>query len=93
MQPEQHKYLFFVSKGNGTSEFSVNLNEHNRNVSRHILGQGQQAQPSRPAQPARPAQPTEPAQPQSPQQAAQPQSAPQSPAQQPAQPEQQGQDE
>ena len=63
VQPEQHKYLFFVSKGNGTSEFSVNLNEHNRNVSRYILGQGQQAQPSRPAQPARPAQPTEPAQP------------------------------
>ena len=59
VQPEQHKYLFFVSKGNGTSEFSVNLNEHNRNVSRYILGQGQQAQPSRPAQPARPAQPTE----------------------------------
>ena len=54
VQPEQHKYLFFVSKGNGTSEFSVNLNEHNRNVSRYILGQGQQAQPSRPAQPRGP---------------------------------------
>jgi UPF0755 protein len=41
VQPEQHKFLFFVSRGNGTSEFSVNLNEHNRNVSRYILGQGQ----------------------------------------------------
>ncbi|MCW0208405.1 MAG: endolytic transglycosylase MltG, partial [Achromobacter sp.] len=41
VQPEQHKFLFFVSRGNGTSEFSVNLSEHNRNVSRYILGQGQ----------------------------------------------------
>ena len=46
VQPEQHKFLFFVSRGNGTSEFSVNLNEHNRNVSRYILGQGQNAAPS-----------------------------------------------
>ena len=56
VQPEQHKYLFFVSKGNGTSEFSVNLNEHNRNVSRYILGQGSRRSPrgrrSRAARPA-----------------------------------------
>lgn len=41
VQPEQHKFLFFVSRGNGTSEFSVNLAEHNRSVSRFILGQDQ----------------------------------------------------
>ncbi|MGV2894619.1 endolytic transglycosylase MltG [Achromobacter sp. AGC78] len=39
VQPEQHKYLFFVSRGNGTSEFAENLSGHNRNVSRYILGQ------------------------------------------------------
>ncbi|SAI01931.1 putative aminodeoxychorismate lyase [Bordetella ansorpii] len=39
--PEAHDYYYFVSRGNGTSEFSRNLNEHNRNVSRYILGQGQ----------------------------------------------------
>ncbi|AHV93773.1 endolytic transglycosylase MltG [Bordetella holmesii] len=41
VQPEKHKFLYFVSRGNGTSEFSANLSEHNRNVSRFILGQGQ----------------------------------------------------
>lgn len=46
VQPEQHKFLFFVSRGNGTSEFSVNLSEHNRNVSRYILGQGQRTSPN-----------------------------------------------
>ena len=46
VQPEQHKFLFFVSRGNGTSEFSVNLNEHNRNVSRYILGQTPAARPA-----------------------------------------------
>ncbi|WP_251863707.1 endolytic transglycosylase MltG [Achromobacter sp. Marseille-Q4962] len=39
VQPEQHKFLYFVSRGNGTSEFSVNLSDHNRNVSRYVLGQ------------------------------------------------------
>ena len=39
--PESHDFYYFVSRGNGTSEFSRNLNEHNRNVSRYILGQGQ----------------------------------------------------
>ncbi|MBV2157174.1 endolytic transglycosylase MltG [Achromobacter denitrificans] len=52
VQPEQHKFLFFVSRGNGTSEFSVNLSEHNRNVSRYILGQGQNTAPSRNAAPS-----------------------------------------
>lgn len=41
VQPEKHKFLYFVSRGNGTSEFSLNLAEHNRNVARYILGQGQ----------------------------------------------------
>lgn len=38
VHPEKHRYLYFVSRGNGTSEFSVNLSDHNRNVSRYILG-------------------------------------------------------
>ncbi|MFY0476427.1 endolytic transglycosylase MltG [Achromobacter marplatensis] len=46
VQPEQHKYLFFVSRGNGTSEFAENLSGHNRNVSRYILGQGQTVRPT-----------------------------------------------
>jgi len=41
VQPERHKYLYFVSRGNGTSEFSANLSEHNRNVARYILGRDQ----------------------------------------------------
>jgi UPF0755 protein len=41
VQPEQHKFLYFVSRGNGTSEFSVTLTDHNRNVSRYILGRDQ----------------------------------------------------
>jgi len=38
LHPEQHKYYYFVSKGDGTSVFSNNLTEHNRNVSIYILG-------------------------------------------------------
>jgi UPF0755 protein len=41
VQPAQHKYLYFVSRGNGTSEFSATLSDHNRNVSRYILGKDQ----------------------------------------------------
>lgn len=37
-QPGTHKYLYFVSRGDGTSEFAQNLQQHNRNVSRFILG-------------------------------------------------------
>lgn len=46
VQPEQHKYLFFVSRGNGTSEFAENLSGHNRNVSRYILGQSARPAPA-----------------------------------------------
>jgi UPF0755 protein len=41
VQPAQHKFLYFVSRGNGTSEFSATLSDHNRNVSRYILGRDQ----------------------------------------------------
>ncbi|CAM5362481.1 endolytic transglycosylase MltG [Eoetvoesiella caeni] len=40
LHPEQHKFLYFVSRGDGTSEFSENLGSHNRAVSKYILGQG-----------------------------------------------------
>lgn len=46
VQPEQHKFLYFVSRGNGTSEFSANLSEHNRNVARYILGQRSNSTPT-----------------------------------------------
>jgi UPF0755 protein len=38
VRPAHHNYLYFVSRGNGTSEFSATLSDHNRNVSRYILG-------------------------------------------------------
>jgi UPF0755 protein len=38
VQPEKHPYFYFVSRGNGTSEFAETLTQHNRNVSRYILG-------------------------------------------------------
>ncbi|MFC3339003.1 endolytic transglycosylase MltG [Paracandidimonas soli] len=37
LQPETHRYYYFVSRGDGTSEFSQNLAEHNRAVSKYIL--------------------------------------------------------
>jgi UPF0755 protein len=37
VQPEVSKYLYFVSRGDGTSEFSESLPEHNRAVSKYIL--------------------------------------------------------
>lgn len=37
LHPEQHNFLYFVSRGDGTSEFSRNLNEHNRAVRKYIL--------------------------------------------------------
>jgi UPF0755 protein len=40
VRPAHHNYLYFVSRGNGTSEFSATLSDHNRNVSRYILGRG-----------------------------------------------------
>lgn len=39
LHPEQHKFLYFVSRGDGTSEFSESLSSHNRAVSKYILGQ------------------------------------------------------
>lgn len=41
LQPENHKFLYFVSRGNGTSEFTSNLADHNRAVARYQLGRGQ----------------------------------------------------
>lgn len=38
LQPEKHQFLYFVSKGDGTSAFSNTLAEHNKNVSTYILG-------------------------------------------------------
>lgn len=39
LHPEKHNYLYFVSRGDGTSEFSETLLAHNRAVSKYILGQ------------------------------------------------------
>ena len=40
LHPEEHKFLYFVSRGDGTSEFSRNLAAHNRAVAKYILGRG-----------------------------------------------------
>ncbi|AFK62544.1 hypothetical protein TKWG_11740 [Advenella kashmirensis WT001] len=40
VHPERHKYLYFVSRGDGTSEFSEDLRGHNRNVNTYILKKG-----------------------------------------------------
>lgn len=37
LHPEQHNFYYFVARGDGTSEFSRNLNEHNRAVRKYIL--------------------------------------------------------
>ncbi|WP_169733509.1 endolytic transglycosylase MltG [Brackiella oedipodis] len=37
--PEQHDFIFFVSRGDGTSEFAKDLDQHNRNVQKYILKQ------------------------------------------------------
>lgn len=37
LHPEHHQFLYFVSRGDGTSEFSTNLPDHNRAVSKYIL--------------------------------------------------------
>lgn len=39
MHPESVPYRYFVARGDGTSEFSVTLEEHNRAVARYQLGQ------------------------------------------------------
>lgn len=38
LHPQKSKYLYFVSKGDGTSYFSKSLVEHNRAVQKYILG-------------------------------------------------------
>lgn len=38
VQPEAHNFFYFVSRGDGTSQFSANLADHNRAVARFILG-------------------------------------------------------
>jgi len=38
LAPESHRYLYFVARGDGTSEFSENLHAHNQAVRRYILG-------------------------------------------------------
>src|SRR5690606_28467710 len=40
LHPETHKFLYFVSRGDGTSEFSANLAAHNRAVAKYILKRG-----------------------------------------------------
>ncbi|MGB3835825.1 endolytic transglycosylase MltG [Castellaniella sp.] len=37
LHPDRHDYLYFVSRGDGTSEFSKNLSAHNRAVGKYIL--------------------------------------------------------
>jgi UPF0755 protein len=39
VQPEKHKFLYFVSRGDGTSAFSEDLAAHNRQVARYIATQ------------------------------------------------------
>lgn len=38
LNPEKHDFLYFVSRGDGTSAFARNLTEHNKNVAQYILG-------------------------------------------------------
>lgn len=40
-EPSQHDYLYFVAKGDGSHAFSRTLEEHNANVSKYVLNQGQ----------------------------------------------------
>ena len=39
VQPEATQALYFVARGDGTSQFSPNLEEHNRAVNKYIRGQ------------------------------------------------------
>lgn len=37
LHPEKNNYLYFVARGDGVSEFSSSLADHNRNVQRYLL--------------------------------------------------------
>ncbi|MGE4335288.1 MAG: endolytic transglycosylase MltG [Pigmentiphaga sp.] len=37
-RPDEHRYYYFVSRGDGSSAFSQNLAQHNREVNRYIRG-------------------------------------------------------
>jgi UPF0755 protein len=39
VQPAPTEALYFVSRGDGTSQFSANLDEHNRAVNKYQRGQ------------------------------------------------------
>jgi UPF0755 protein len=39
LQPAEEEYLYFVSRGDGTHQFSETLEEHNSAVRRFILGE------------------------------------------------------
>ena len=39
VQPEKTSALYFVARGDGTSEFSATLEDHNRAVRKYQLGQ------------------------------------------------------
>ena len=38
LHPDQTRYLYFVARGDGTSQFSTNLDDHNRAVSKYQRG-------------------------------------------------------
>jgi UPF0755 protein len=40
VRPDESEYLYFVARGDGTSEFSRNLRDHNRAVNRYQRGRG-----------------------------------------------------
>jgi len=42
LHPQAHDFLYFVARGDGTSEFSRTLAEHNRAVRRFILGRNKE---------------------------------------------------
>jgi UPF0755 protein len=49
LYPAQSDYIFFVSKNNGTHQFSTNLADHHRAVAQYQLGAGRPNADSRPA--------------------------------------------
>jgi UPF0755 protein len=45
VQPAQSKSLYFVSRGDGTSQFSNSLDDHNRAVNQYQRGGGSPNKP------------------------------------------------